>query len=92
MLLIDLNHCYFKIIANDEIWCTSIDELQSIVPDKDETVIVRKGQETAIMPLASVCRWMFPYGRADIDHVGDRRLPVRIRISRRRIPYVHIPF
>ena len=76
MILIDLNKYHFKVVNNGQVWTHGLDELQTIVVlDYQEMAIVRKGQEIAKMPLALVCKWMFPVGKADVDHCLNRRNP-----------------
>ena len=76
MILIDLNKYYFKVVNNGQVWTHGLDELQTIVVlDKEEMAIVRKGPEAAKMPLAKICKWLFPFGKADIDYYLNRRNP-----------------
>ena len=99
MFLIDLNHMYVKIVNGSRVWTHDLSDIEFMKPD-DELVHVRRGRQLAVMPLAVVHEWLWPFGPFDahddaypneyVREVWRRREPImteQISIVADEIPF-----
>lgn len=78
MFLIDLNRMYVKIVNGGRVWSHELSDLEFMVPD-NELVHVRRGRQVAVMPLADVHQWLWPFGPFDAhDDVLLLRMSMRL--------------